>query len=189
MNNNYKVLPGPEGFLAPAAAFMGVELPDEGYALMEGTIIEEKAAIINISKKLVNAKKPAIFLGPLVLWDWKDGVREKAKLIKELAGVTDSKLIPMPDYRHKHPKINPEIEISPNHPNLTISHNDIDVCVFVGVHSHYVNMALKIIRGETDCYTIVLGEKSCHEDAMLSIGKIDNDKLQKLIDVANSVSV
>jgi len=31
-----------------------------------------------------------------------------------------------------------------------------DVCLFVGVHCHQSNIALKIIRGGTDCFTIAL---------------------------------
>ena len=63
-------------------------------------------------------------------------------------------LIPMPDYRPKYPKINPEVEINPNHPNLTIWHNKIDCCMFIGVHCHQANLSLKIIRGGTSCYTV-----------------------------------
>ncbi|WP_200348215.1 carbon monoxide dehydrogenase beta subunit family protein [Halochromatium glycolicum] len=54
-------------------------------------------------------------------------------------------------------------------PNLTIWHNKIDVCVFVGVHCHYANMALKIIRGGTDCCTIALCAEAGHEDAVISL--------------------
>ena len=94
----------------------------------------------------------------------------------------------MPDYRHKYPKINPEAEVNPNHPNLTILHNKIDVCILVGIHCHYENMALKIIRGETDCYTISLCDKTCHEDAMISLRDVDAEKLQKLIEVVKAES-
>lgn len=181
--NKYKVVSGPEGYLPPAASLMGVLLPDEGSALLEGDIVKEEDAMQQIAKKLCNAKNPVIFPGPLILWDWADGVIEKAKLVKKLADVAGAKIIPMPDYRPKYPKINPEVEINPNHPNITIWHNDIDVCIFVGVHCHYANVALKIIRGGTDCYTISLCAEVGHEDAMVSIRDLDVKKLQKLIDI------
>jgi hypothetical protein len=70
--------------------------------------------------------------------------------------IQQAMLIPIPDYRPKYPKINPEIEINPNHPNLTIWHNRIDACMFVGVHCHQANLSLKIIRGGTNCYTVAM---------------------------------
>ena len=184
--NKYKVVAGPEGYLPPAASLMGVLLPDEGCALLEGNIVDDDQAMNQIAKKILSAKNPVVFPGPLVLWDWADSVREKAKLVKKLAEVSGAKIIPMPDYRPKYPKINPEVEINPNHPNITIWHNDIDVCIFVGVHCHYANVALKIIRGGTDCYTIALCGEAGHEDAMVSIRDLDTEKLQKLIDIIES---
>lgn len=190
MLNQYLVLAGPEGYLPPAAASKGVVLPEKGEALVEGKVVQEAEAIKKMAEKLLDAKNPVFFPGPLLLWDWKDGVVEKAKALKALAVEVGAKIIPMPDYRPKYPMINPEIEINPNHPNLTIWHNKIDVCVFAGVHCHYANVALKIIRGGTDCYTIALCSEVGHEDAMISFGDIDLKKLQKLtqavIEIKNS---
>jgi len=183
MTHSYKVVTGPEGYIPPAAAMMGVVLPDPGMALIEGSIVEEDFAIRSIAYRLLSATNPVFFPGPLILWDWADGVAEKAKLVMEMVELLDAKVIPMPDYRPKYPKINPAIEINPNHPNLTIWHNNIDVCVFIGVHCHYANLALKIIRGGTDCYTIALCAEAGHEDAMASIGDLDSCKLRKMISV------
>lgn len=187
MIQEYKVVKGPEGFLPPSAAQMGVRLPDQGMALIEGFAIDEDAAFICIAKKLLNAKNPVFFPGPLILWNWAEDVPEKAKLVVEIINLLNAKIIPMPDYRPKYPKINPEIEINPNHPNLTIWHNKIDVCVFIGIHCHYANVALKIIRGGTDCYTIALCAEAGHEDAMASISYVDSDKLKKLIEVIEHI--
>lgn len=180
---NYRVAHGPEGYLPPAAALMGIRLPDQGMALIEGSSIEEDAAIVHIAKKLLGARNPVFFPGPLILWNWAEDVAEKARLVIEIVDLLNAKIIPMPDYRPKYPKINPEVEINPNHPNLTIWHNKIDVCVFAGVHCHYANVALKIIRGGTDCYTIALCAEAGHEDAMASISDVDACKLRKLADV------
>lgn len=179
----YRVTVGPEGYLPPAAASRGVVLPEKGEALIEGSIVSEEEAMLEIVKKLLNAKNPVFFPGPLLLWDWKEGVREKAKEVREMAELIGARIIPMPDYRPKYPMINPEIEINPNHPNLTIWHNQIDVCVFVGVHCHYANVALKIIRGGTNCYTIALCSEMGHEDAMISLRDVGLEKIRTLKEI------
>ncbi|WP_028308473.1 carbon monoxide dehydrogenase beta subunit family protein [Desulfitibacter alkalitolerans] len=179
-NNLYRVQAGPEGYLPPAAASMGVVLPEKGEAIVEGEITLVDEAMKEIGKKLLTAKNPVFFPGPQILWAWKEGVAERARAIKELAEVVGARIIPMPDYRPKYPMINPAIEINPNHPNLTIWHNKIDVCVFVGVHCHFANVALKIIRGGTDCYTIALCGEAGHEDAMISLRDVDLAVIQKL---------
>ena len=180
LENKYQVLVGPEGYLPPAAASMGITLPDKGQALVEGEIVSEQEAMSKIAEKILQAKNPFFFPGPLLLWDWKEGVAEKAKAVKALADLAGTRIIPMPDYRPKYPMINPAIEINPNHPNLTIWHNKIDLCVFIGVHCHYANVALKIIRGGTDCYTIALCGEAGHEDAMISLRDVGLEQLERL---------
>jgi len=177
---NYKVLVGPEGYLPPAAASMGVVLPEQGGALVEGKIVPEEEAMEIIAQKLLSAKNPTFFPGPLILWAWNEKAAEKAGAVKEMAEAVPAKIIPMPDYRPKYPMINAAEEINPLHPNLTIWHNKIDVCVFVGVHCHYANIALKIIRGGTSCYTIALCGEFGHEDAMITLRDISVEKLKYL---------
>lgn len=176
----YRVVVGPEGFLPPAAASMGVTLPDPGGSIVEGERTDVESAMRAIAEKLVAAKNPVFFPGPLVLWNWKDGVAEKAAALKELADAAGARIIPMPDYRPKYPMINPAVEINPNHPNLTIWHNQIDVGVFVGVHCHYANIALKIIRGGSNCYTVALCAEAGHEDAMISLRDSGAGELERL---------
>ena len=129
---------------------------------------------------VLGAKVPTIFPGPLVLWKWNDHVAEKAKAIRELALEAPMRIIPMADYRPKYPKIQQEVEINPNHPNLTIWHNKIDVCIFIGVHCHMANLSLKIIRGGTNCYTIAMCAMAGHEDACLSFRDADLTMVNKL---------
>jgi hypothetical protein len=183
----YQVLVGPEAFLPPAAACAGVVLPDPGQGHIHGEIVPEEVAMEEAAKRFLAAKVPTIFPGPLVLWGWNENAEKKATAIKALYDVLKSYndealLIPMPDYRPKYPKINPEIEINPNHPNLTIWHNKIDTCMFVGVHCHQANMSLKIIRGGTDCYTIAMCAQAGHEDAMLSFRDASPEKIMRLTD-------
>jgi hypothetical protein len=176
----YEVLPGPEAYLPPAAASMGVVLPDPGQALIEGKIVDEEEAYEKFAIKFLGAKVPTLFPGPLVLWKWNENAAKKAKAIRELANEMPARIIPMADYRPKYPKIDPEVEINPNHPNLTIWHNNIDVCMFVGVHCHQANLALKIIRGGANCYTMAMCAQAGHEDACLSFRDASVEKINKL---------
>ena len=184
-------MPGPEHFLPPSASSMGIRLPDPGQAHIHGTIVSEEEAMEQAAREFLSAKVPTIFPGPLVLWAWNEKAAKKAKAIRHLYETikecVDSKLqqamlIPMPDYRPKYPKINPEIEINPNHPNLTIWHNKIDACMFVGVHCHQANLSLKIIRGGTSCYTVAMCAQAGHEDAMLSFRDATAEKIGRLAD-------
>ena len=184
---DYKVVPGPESYLSPAAASMGVVLPEKGKALIEGREVPEEEAMEKIAEKLLSAKNPFFFPGPLVLWAWSEKAIAKARAVKELAEAAGAKIIPMPDYRPKYPMINPDVEINPNHPNLTIWHNKIDTCVFVGVHCHYANLALKIIRGGTNCYTIALCGQVGHEDAMITLRDVHAEEVEKLTEVVRSL--
>lgn len=190
MTTSYKVLPGPEHFLPPAAASMGIRLPDPGQAHIHGAIVSEDEAMERAAREFLSAKVPTIFPGPLVLWAWNEKAARKAKAVRHLyetikecvASTQQAMLIPMPDYRPKYPKINPEIEINPNHPNLTIWHNKIDACMFVGVHCHQANLSLKIIRGGTTCYTVAMCAQAGHEDAMLSFRDATAEKIERLAD-------
>jgi len=178
--SNYEVKAGPEAFLPPAAAAMGNVLPDPGEAHIGGKVVDEDEAYEKAARMVLGAKVPTIFPGPLVLWKWNDHVAEKAKAIRELALEAPMRIIPMADYRPKYPKIQQEVEINPNHPNLTIWHNKIDVCIFIGVHCHMANLSLKIIRGGTNCYTIAMCAMAGHEDACLSFRDADLKMINKL---------
>ncbi|MFA9561004.1 MAG: carbon monoxide dehydrogenase beta subunit family protein [Nitrospirota bacterium] len=191
MTTSYRVMPGPEHFLPPSASSMGIRLPDPGQAHIHGTIVSEEEAMEQAAREFLSAKVPTIFPGPLVLWAWNEKAAKKAKAVRHLyetikecvdSKIQQAMLIPMPDYRPKYPKINPEIEINPNHPNLTIWHNKIDACMFVGVHCHQANLSLKIIRGGTNCYTVAMCAQAGHEDAMLSFRDATAEKMYRLAD-------
>ena len=78
MSTTYRVRPGPEAFLPPAAACMGVTLPDPGQGHIEGVIVDEALAYEEAARKFLSAKVPTIFPGPLVLWHWNETAKEKA---------------------------------------------------------------------------------------------------------------
>ncbi len=61
----YRVLPGPEHFLPPAAASMGMYLPNPGEAHINGVIVSEEKAYEEAARQFLMAKVPTIFPGPL----------------------------------------------------------------------------------------------------------------------------
>ena len=171
----------------PVATYEGLLTPPPGKAILLDEIVDEEVAMREIAKQMLTKENATIFPGPQVLYAWNGEAKEKAKLIKEMAEILNAKMIPMYDYRPKYPKIDPEVEINPNHPNLTIWHNNIKACIFIGVHCHYANVALKIIRSETDCYTAAICGMSGHEDAMATIRDQHIDELKRFNNIAKEV--
>ena len=90
------------------------------------------------------------------------------------------------DYRPKYPKIDPEEGINPNHPNLTIWGNKIEAALFIGIHCHYANLALRMVRAGTNCLTVAFFH-DIHEDAMLSVQDLDVAKMNHIIEIFKDV--
>jgi len=121
-----KITVGPVGYMPHSAPSMGVELSPAGKALLYGNIVDEEEAMRDAARAMLTMANPTIFPGPQVLWDWREDVAAKSEAIMDLAAeIPNCRIIPMPDYRPKYPKIDAEAEINPNHPNLTILHNKI----------------------------------------------------------------
>ena len=171
----------------PTAVYEGVITPPEGKALLLEEVVDEEVAMREIARVMLTEKNATIFPGPQVLYGYNEEAKKKATLIKEMAEVLNAKMIPMYDYRPKYPKIDAAVEINPNHPNLTIWHNDIQAAIFIGVHCHYANVALKIIRSETSCYTVGMCALSGHEDAMATVRDQHASDLEKFIKIAREV--
>ncbi|MEA2072876.1 MAG: carbon monoxide dehydrogenase beta subunit family protein [Campylobacterota bacterium] len=171
----------------PTAVYEGVLTPPEGKALLLEEIVDEETAMREVARVMLTSKNATIFPGPQVLYGYNEEAKKKATLIKEMADVLGAKMIPMYDYRPKYPKIDAAVEINPNHPNLTIWHNDIKAAIFIGVHCHYANVALKIIRSETDCYTVGMCALSGHEDAMATVRDQHAEDVAKFIEIAKEV--
>lgn len=181
----YEMTVGPEGYLPPAVSSKGVVLPSKGEGLVMGRIVPEQQAIEEAARRLLTARNPTIFPGPLVLWAWNEQASREATVVKALADAVPARIIPMADYRPKYPKIIPEREINPNHPNLTIWKNKIDVCLFVGVHCHQSNIALKIIRGGTDCFTIALCTFSGDDEAHITIRDLTAETIRRIVEATD----
>lgn len=183
------IVPGPAGFHPPSAAQLGVMLPDPGQGLYYGLLEpNEEKVMEEVARVMLTSPNATIFPGPMVLWAWNDHAVEKAKAVLEIAAqIPNVLVIPMPDYRPKYPKIDAEEVINPNHPNLTIWGNKIEGCIFVGVHCHYANLTLKMIRAGTNCCTVALCAEQGHEDAMLTVRDCDAAKLRRMAQVLKRV--
>ena len=174
---------GPIGLLPPSAASMGIFQPEKGsgYQLVEGEHVPEDEAIKTAAQKILTLRNPTLFPGPMIVWGWTDETIHKAELVMDLVKeVPGMNVIPMPDYRPIYPKIDPEAVINPCHPNLTIQHNKIHTCILIGVHCHFANITLKMIRANTNCYTMAFCQYDGHEDALLSIRDVDGNKIIKV---------
>ena len=166
------VEPGPAGFHPPSAAELGVLPPKPNHGLMFGHEVPEDKALEEMARAMLTRKNATIFPGPLVLWKWNDEAADKAKAVLELAAqIPDVLIIPMPDYR----------------PNLTIWGNKIEVCVFVGLHCHYSNLTLKMIRAGTNCWTSTICAEQGHEDSMFTVRDSDAAKIRKAAQVFKRV--
>jgi hypothetical protein len=162
---------------------MGIFQPEKGtnMQLVEGEHVPEEKALETLAHELLTRRNPTLFPGPMLVWGWNEETRHKATLVLDLVKeVPGMNIIPMPDYRPIYPKIDPEAVMNPCHPNLTIQHNKIEVCAFIGVHCHFANITLKMIRANTNCYTMAWCAYDGHEDALLSIRDLDSDKLIKI---------
>ncbi|WNM58679.1 carbon monoxide dehydrogenase beta subunit family protein [Candidatus Nitrospira allomarina] len=182
------VAPGPQGFHPPSAAELGVLTPEQGYGLKFGHVVAEELAMEAMARTMLTRKNATIFPGPMVLWNWNDHAADKARAVLELAAqLPDVLVIPMPDYRPKYPKVEPEEVINPNHPNLTIWGNKIEACIFIGVHCHYANLTLKMIRAGTNCWTSAICAEQGHEDAMFTVRDSDAAKIRRVAAVFKRV--
>ncbi len=178
---------GPAGFHPPCAMQLGVQIPESGYGLFYGNQAAEDVVIAEAARQLYTRKNPTIFPGPLYLWAWnQEWIAKGQALLRLAAEIPGVMIIPMPDYRPKYPKIDPEEGINPNHPNLTIWGNKIEVALFIGIHCHYANLALRMVRAGTNCLTVAFCH-DIHEDAMLSVQDLDVAKMDHIIGIFREI--
>lgn len=178
---------GPAGYAPASAMELGVLIPDPGDGLFYGNITPEDTVIEEMARQLYTRKNPTIFPGPLLVWAWEKGwIAKSQSLLRLAAEIPNVTIITMADYRPQYPTINPEETINPNHPNLTIWHNKIEVCLFIGVHCHYANLTLRMVRYGTNCLTCVICHDA-HEDAMLSVRDFTVEKMNHIIEIFRRV--
>jgi CO dehydrogenase/acetyl-CoA synthase epsilon subunit len=162
--------------------------PEESKALVEEELVSEEEALQKIAEKLLKAKKPVIFTpGRIILWTWEEGAPEKARVLRKLAAAIEAEILPVYDIRPAYPQMRTACEINPYHSDLVIGHNKYDVSVFVGIDCPYADVALKIIKDGTKCYTIALCGHKGHVDAMITLQSTGLPKLERLIEIINKM--
>ena len=61
LTKRYEVQTGPEGYLPPAAAMMGIVPSEPGTSLVEGQLVLQEAAMEKVADALLQAKNPVFF--------------------------------------------------------------------------------------------------------------------------------
>jgi CO dehydrogenase/acetyl-CoA synthase epsilon subunit len=162
--------------------------PEKGKALLAEKMVPEQEALREVAKILLEAKKPVIFTpGRMLLWAWEEGTLEKVEALRELAAAIGAEILPVMDIRPDYPKMRTATEINPYHVDLVIGHNKYDVAVFMGVECAYADVALKIIRDGTECYTIALCGKMGHVDASTTFCQTGRDQIGELATVVSEL--
>ncbi len=162
--------------------------PEKGKALLDEKIVSEQEALREVAKTLLKAKKPVIFVpGRILLWGWGEGAYEKAEALRSLAAAVGAEILPVMDVRPEYPKMRTATEINPYHVDLVIGHNKYDVAVFMGVECSYADVALKIIRDGTECYTVALCGHLGHVDASTTFCNMGRDQISELATVVTEM--
>ncbi|MBS3873490.1 MAG: carbon monoxide dehydrogenase [Firmicutes bacterium] len=162
--------------------------PEKGKALLNEKIVPEQEALREVARTLLLAKNPVIFApGRILLWGWGEGSYEKAEALKVLAAEVGAEILPVMDVRPEYPKMRTATEINPYHVDLVIGHNKYDVAVFMGVECSYADVALKIIRDGTECYTVALCGHLGHVDASATFCHMGRDQIAELAAVVAEV--
>ncbi len=155
--------------------------PEKEMALADGEVVPTEDALIKIAQRILQAKKPVVFVpARIILWSLDEDAPKKAKALRELAEAMGAEIRPIFDLRPQYPIARTAVEINPYHGDLVIAHENYDVAVFYGVDCPYADVALKIISQGTECYTIALCGKHGHVDASITLRDIGIDRIEKL---------
>ncbi len=181
-----KVAPGPEEDRTrlPIVREKSTEI-----GFIEGKKVSWEDALEETVRLIHEAESPTLIVGPLVLWDWNEEVREKAKVIKRLKEVVPNLNVHiLPDYRPRNGNFDPAREIDPPNPHLSILHGNHDLTLMVGVHCYRTDFVIRMLRKHTDTRIVALCGLYGHPDAHVSLSGTDPDRLKVLIErVAKAV--
>ncbi|AEH46026.1 phosphate ABC transporter, periplasmic phosphate-binding protein [Thermodesulfatator indicus DSM 15286] len=183
IKKDFLILRGPGGYYESDA----YKLPEKDKALVEGEMVSVDEALEKIAEKLLAAKYPVFFPGPTVIWKTEERAKKATAIIRKIVEEVGANIIPMPKY-WKPPVENPLVEEEARRFwTDNIWFNRIDVCVFVGVPCPYADVGLKILREETDCYTIALCAHAGHKDAIITLRDVTPEVLEKLYQAVREI--
>jgi len=157
-------------------------------AIVDEQDVDDDIALHEIALKALNAKKPVIVSSArIMMWSFEEGTWEKARVIRKLADAIGAEILPIFDIRPEFPTVKSAVEINPFHGDLVIEHNKYDVAIFCGIDCSYADVALKIIRAGSSCYTIALCGHMGHVDASITLRDATIDKLNKLVEIISEI--
>ncbi|NPA33010.1 MAG: DUF116 domain-containing protein [Aquificae bacterium] len=179
-----KVAPGPQEDMSRLPI---VKESSKDVGFVEGKKVSADEALSNVAKLLLDAKRPTIIVGPLVLWSWNEEAKRKGKLLLELKELLPSlNFHILPDYKPKNKKVDLRREIDPPNPHLSILEGKHDLTLMIGVHCYRTDFTIRMLRSHTDTKVVALCTLYGHPDAHISVAGVSSERLKKLIDLIKS---
>ncbi len=182
-----KVVSGPE---EDRTRLPIVKEKDKNVGFIKGQKVSYEEALKEAIKLLIEAERPTIIVGPLVLWRWNKESEEKAKIIKELKDLFPKLNVHiLPDYRPKNKQFDPAREVDPPNPHLSILHGKHDVTVMIGVHCYRTDFVIRLLKKHTDTKIVTLCNLYGHPDADVSLSGMNPEKLRAFFEEVKACSL
>ncbi|HIQ31315.1 MAG TPA: lipoate--protein ligase [Aquifex aeolicus] len=174
-----KVAPGPQ---EDRTRLPIVKDKDKDIGFIGGKKVPYGEALEKAVDMLLEAHRPTLVVGPLVLWRWNGESEQKAKLVKELKELFPHLSIHvLPDYKPRNGNFDPAREIDPPNPHLSILHGDHDLTLMLGVHCYRTDFVIRLLKKHTGTKIITLCNLYGHPDADVSLSGMTPQKLKELI--------
>ena len=174
-----KVVSGPE---EDRTRLPIVKEQDKNIGFIKGKKVSYQEALEEAVSSLLEAQRPTIIVGPLVLWSWNEESRKKAELVRKLKDLFPNMNVHiLPDYRPKNKNFDPAREIDPPNPHISILHGKHDLTLMIGVHCYRTDFVIRLLKKHTDTKIITLCNLYGHPDADISLSGMNPEKLEGLV--------
>ncbi len=180
-----KVAPGPEEDRTRLPVMRDCQ-GDRSF--VSGKAVSHEEALREALRMLMQAQRPTIIVGPLVLWKWNRESEAKSRMIKELLeAFPQLNLHLLPDYRPKNKNVDFGREIDPPNPHLSILHGEHDLTLMVGVHCYRTDFVIRLLRKHTDTKIITLCSLHGHPESDVSIAGVNSKRLKRFREEASKL--
>ncbi|NPA41542.1 MAG: DUF116 domain-containing protein [Aquificae bacterium] len=179
-----KVVSGPE---EDKTRLPIVKEQDKNVGFIKGEKVAYEEALEEAVRLILEAQRPTIVVGPLVLWSWNEESRRKAEFVKKLTELFPNLNVHiLPDYRPKNKNFDPAREIDPPNPHISILHGKHDLTLMIGVHCYRTDFVIRLLKKHTDTKIITLCNLYGHPDADVSLSGMNPQKLEALVRMLQS---
>ena len=121
---------------------------------------------------ILEAKRPALVVGPLVLWNWCEESAKRAELVRSLIEhLPNLRVYTIPDYRPKN-GASPR-EMDPMNPHASVLRGGHDLTVFVGVHCYRLDLITRVLKRHTSTKIVTFCDLYTHREAEVSLTGFD----------------